>query len=282
MAVGATEYVDKTIADGVFIPDVWSKKVIKATEAKLVFGHAVWRDFESDAKIGKTVKIASIGELSARAKAENTAITYETIAETATTLTIATWVYAAFGIEDIVRLQSNIALREAYQQKVGYALAKKLDTDLAALVAGFSQTTGTLGTNLTDDDILAAIEYLNEADAPEEDRVMVLSPNEYVNLMRQDKFVSGDYVSFNPVMTAKVPRLYGMPVLQTTNIYKPAAGQSANAIFQKEAVAAVVQKAPDMHYFYDIDFFTHKIAAETVYGVGETRDLFGVYLKGKY
>ena len=150
MAVGATEFIDKTIADGVFSPDVWAKQVLRATERKLVFARLVNRAFEDDASVGKTVKVASIGELAARAKAENTAITYETVAETATTITLNVWTYAAIGIEDIVQVQSNINLRNEYQRKIGYALAKDVDTALATNVTGASQTVGTLGVHFTD------------------------------------------------------------------------------------------------------------------------------------
>ena len=88
MAVGATEFVDKTIADGVFSPDIWSKQVLRATESNLVLARSVNRGFEDDASVGKTVKVASIGNLAARAKSENNVITYETVAETATTITL--------------------------------------------------------------------------------------------------------------------------------------------------------------------------------------------------
>ena len=75
MATGATEFVDKTIADGIFSPDVWSKKVLAATESNLVLAKLFNRQFESDATVGKAIKIASIGNLAARSKTENTAIT---------------------------------------------------------------------------------------------------------------------------------------------------------------------------------------------------------------
>ena len=35
-----------------------------------------------------------------------------------------------------------------------------------------------------------------------------------------------------------------------------------------------------MHIFYDIDFFTWKIASEIIFGSAEMRDAFGVWLKG--
>jgi hypothetical protein len=88
MPVGATTFVGKTIADGVFSPDIWSKQVLRATESNLVFAKCVNRSFEDDASVGKSVKVASIGNVAARAKTENTAIQYETVAETATTITL--------------------------------------------------------------------------------------------------------------------------------------------------------------------------------------------------
>jgi len=88
VATGATAFVGKTIADGIFSPDIWSKQVLRATESNLVFAKAVNRGFEDDAAVGKSVKVASVGNVAARAKTENTAIVYETIAETSTTITL--------------------------------------------------------------------------------------------------------------------------------------------------------------------------------------------------
>src|SRR5436190_12848490 len=115
MATGVTEFVDETMADGVFSPDVWSKHVLRATEANLVIANSVNRGFEDDASVGKSVKVASIGNLAARAKAENTAIVYETVTETATTITLNIWTYAAVGIEDIVKVQSTVDIQNEYQ-----------------------------------------------------------------------------------------------------------------------------------------------------------------------
>ena len=41
-----------------------------------------------------------------------------------------------------------------------------------------------------------------------------------------------------------------------------------------------MQRQPKMHLFYDIDFFTWKVASEQIFGHGELRDAFGVWLRG--
>ena len=282
MATGATEFVDKTIADGVFSPDIWSKQVLRATESNLVIAASVNRGFEDDASVGKTVKVASIGNLAARAKTENSNIVYETVAETATTITLNIWSYAAVGIEDIVKVQSIIDVQNEYQQKMGYAVAKDIDTKLAADFAGFSQVVGTLGTAVSDANVLAAIQLLDNADVPQDDRFFVMSPAEKVAKLALDRWSNALYIGTSqyPTRTGTLGDMYGLTLKMTTNLVHPAAGQANNAIFHRDALALVVQRTPKTHIFYDIDFFTWKLAVEVIYGHQEMRDNFGILLNG--
>lgn len=282
MATGAAEFVDKTIADGIFSPDVWSKQVLRATESNLVIARSVNRTFEDDASVGKAVKVASIGNMAARAKAENTAITYETVAETATTITLNIWSYAAFGIEDIVKVQSQINLQNEYQRKLGYALARDIDTKLATDFAGFSQSVGTLGTAASDANVLAAVKLLDDADVPQSDRFFVMTPAEKVAKLALDRWSNALYIGTGnqPVKNGQLGDMYGLNLEVTTNLVKPAAGQANNSIFHKDALALVQQRAPNTHVFYDIDFFTWKLASEVIYGHQEMRDNFGILVLG--
>ena len=282
MAVGATEFVDKTIADGVFSPDIWSREVLRATESNLVLARSVNRGFEDDASVGKTVKVASIGNLAARAKTENTAITYETVAETATTITLNIWSYAAVGIEDIVKVQSIVDVQNEYQRKLGYAVAQDIDTKLATTLGGFSRSVGTLGTAASDANVLAAIKLLDDADVPQDDRFFVMSPAEKVAKLALDRWSNALYIGTGsmPVKNGMLGDMYGLNLAVTTNLVKPAAGQANNAIFHRDAIALVVQRTPKTHIFYDIDVFTWKLAVEVIYGHQEMRDLFGVLVLG--
>ena len=283
IAATGNEFVDASIANGIFSPDVWSKQVLAATESNLVFARVVNRQFEDDASVGRTVKIASIGNLAARAKGENNAITYETIAETATTLTLNIWDYAAVGIEDIVNVQSNISLRQQYEKKIGYALSKDIDTKLSSGIAGFSQSVGTLGTPFTDDNVRRANRLLDDGDVPEDDRVLIMSPAEKEDKLGLDRWTNSLYRG-NPGQQLNRGQIgseiYGLTPYVTTNLTKPSAGQADNVVMHRDAYALVVQRQPKMHLFYDIDYFTWKIAAEQIMGHGELRDSFGVYVKG--
>ena len=282
MATGANEFVDKTIADGVFSPDKWAKEVLRATESNLVFAKNVNRQFEDAAEVGRTVKVASIGNLAARAKTENTAIVYETIAETATTITLNIWDYAAFAVEDIVKVQSIVDVQNEYQMKMGYAIARDIDSKLAADVAGFTQTVGTLGTALADVDVIRSKQYLDDADAPADDRFFIMSPAEKASKIGLDRWSNALYIGQGntPVKSGTLGDMYGLTLKMTTNLVKPAGGQAQNAIFHRDALALVVQRTPKTHIFYDIDMFTWKLAVEVIYGHQEMRDNFGIYLMG--
>ena len=128
-----------------------------------------------------------------------------------------------------------------------------------------------------------AVQYLDDANVPEDDRFMVMSPAEKNDKLGLDKWTNALYRGDQkPVNTGEIGReIYGLMPYMTTNLNAPAAGQAANFIGHRDFMALVQQRQPKMHLFYDIDFFTWKVAGETIYGEGELRDTFGVYVKGK-
>ena len=243
---------------------------------------SVNRGFENDATVGKTVKVASIGNLAARAKVENTAIVYETVAETAVTITLNIWSYAAVGVEDIVKVQSQVDVQNEYQKKLGYAIAKDVDSKLAADFAGFSQTVGTLGTALSDANVLAAVQTLDNADVPQDERVFIMSPAEKVAKLQLDRWSNALYIGTGnmPVRNGILGEMYGLTLKVTTNLVKPAGGQANNVVMHRDALALVQQRSPKMHLFYDIDVFTWKLASEVIYGHQQMRNTFGVLANG--
>jgi len=282
MATGATEYVDSTLGNGVWVPDLWSAEALVAMRKNLVFAENVNRQWEKEATIGKSVYVPSVSHLDARAKVENTAITFQTNTETAVQILIDKWYYAAFGIEKMVRKQGKMDIVAKYQNELGYALAKQVDSDLAALVPGLSQTVGTLGTNLSDDNLRRAKQYLDDADVPLANRVIVINPAEENNFLSFDRYTSADYVNTNtPVLNGEIGKLYGVPVLKTTNLNAPSAGQAACVMMHKEAFALVIQSQPDTHMDFSISHLADQVAMEIIYGVKEMRDDHGVYLRAK-
>jgi len=285
MATGTTEFIDNTTAD-VFIPELWSQEAIVQRENTLIFAPLVDRRFESGLSFGDLIHVPSVGNLAVRTKSANTAITYETITETQTDITIATHEYVAIAIEDITKIQANRDQMQLYAGKLGYALALAVDDVLAGLMDNFSQIVGSLGVNLVDDDLLRAQQYLDDADAPMDSRYMVVSPAEASGMLKLDRFVHNDYqVLHGDLQTTDAARAYitsflGMAIYKSVNVEGTNAAGHDNAMFHKNAIALVMQQSVKAYHHFDIDFIVDKVAMTQLYGTQEMRDDHGVFMRG--
>jgi hypothetical protein len=109
-----------------------------------------------------------------------------------------------------------------------------------------------------------------------------MTPAEKVAKLALDRWSNALYVGTSnlPAKNGVLGEMYGLTLKMTTNLVKPSAGQANNAIFHRDALALVMQRSPKTHVFYDIDFFTWKLASEVIYGYQEMRDDYGVLLLG--
>ena len=283
----ATDFIDVTSA-AAFIPELWATSVLAARENKLVYANLVNRTFEKEMRKGDTLHVGSIGNLAARSKTANTAITYETIVETNTDILVNTHEYAAIAVESIIEVQANRDMLAAYSGKLGYALALSVDDVLAGLVDNFTQTVGTWAVENEWDDFIRADQYLNDADVPMEGRAITLSPAANAGMMKHDRFLSSDYgfVHGDGPPTTMLERSYRKsllsiyPIYMSVNVEGTNAAGHDNGVFQKESLALVMQLTPTVRHMYDIDYFADKVAVENLYGTKEMRDNHGVWLKG--
>jgi N4-gp56 family major capsid protein len=286
VATGATEFIDNTTAD-VFIPELWSMEAIVERENQLVFANLVDRKFEKGLSYGDTIHVPGVSNLAVRTKSTNGAIDYETVTESNTDISIATHQYVAIALENITRVQNNRDQLKLYAGKLGYALAQAVDDVLAGLVDNFgTNIVGTLAVELTDDELLRARQYLDDADAPQESRVMIVSPAQETGLLKLDRFVHNDYDSVHGpgretgLEKAYVSSFMGMPIYRSVNVEGTNSAGHDNAMFQKEAIALVMQISPKTYHQFDIDYIVDKVVIEQLYGTQEMRDDHGVFMKG--
>ena len=184
-----------TTTSNVFLPTVWSREVVRATENALVAAGLVKRYDYLVTGRGQTIDIPNISNaFTARAKVQGTDVTDDNYTETQTQIQVSNWYYNSFIIEDIVSVQSIYDLRSEYSNKAGYSIAKKVDTDVMSNWSSWTNTAvGTYGIDLGDATIVAAYEALNLADMPLEDRAFIVYPKQISAIMKLDKFVKADY-----------------------------------------------------------------------------------------
>ena len=230
------------------IPELWSSMTRDAVEATVVAAGLVESSKYGLAELkggpGDTQNIPYISNPTANTKTANTNITLEVIgpssAEASQSFTVGTHQHVAFAVENITDVQSKTNLRRKYTDKAGYALAAATDTNLHTLPQSFSQTIGTLGLEPSFDDWLAASQNLDDANAPESTRFIIVRPATYYSMRKLDQFVNADYTGTLGKMTTgrqHVGTIFGnVPVYKTTLVRAPTSGQADNWYCHKEGV----------------------------------------------
>lgn len=266
-------------------------ETLRQQEAALVVAPLVKR-YDSLVKgRGDTVHIPEVSNLVANDKVANTDVTLQSITESERTIAIDKWKEASFLVEDIVKVQSNYDLMSEYTSKAGYAIARSVDTDILALYTGFTNpAVGTYGSDIDDDALVAAIQALDEANAPLEDRAIILHPKQKAALMKLDKFVKADFLGqyANPTPVKRGPNnrylwgeIYGTPVYYTTQVPVTAGtpSETHNICFHKEALALALQLAPRTQGTYWQRSLGWLVTVDTIYGVNNLRLDHGVEIK---
>jgi hypothetical protein len=283
-----------------FIPEVWSTEISDATQSHTGLADLVDRSFESEMTSGDIIHIQDWSNPAVRVKTEGTNSTFTNITETQQNVTINREAYVRFVVEDIAELQSKYAVRSRYTDKSTYSLMAHIEGDvtsgLASLPDDFSQVLGALGSDPTTDDIIRAVQYLDDGDVPESDRFLYMSPSFHAALLKQDVFTNGDYGPKGAVSSGRVTKpVYGATahVSSLANNNPAAAAQSYSWFCHKKGVALILQQSPKvMPMIWSNDMFGWDTVIKTIYqfaerliapstlGGGTSDDRFNVAIKG--
>jgi len=282
-----------------FIPDVWSKEIIYQTNNAAIFAPLVRRDFDGEIKeSGNVVKVPLFSAVTVGDKNENTAVTYTNYTESTKDITINKHKFFGFRVEDLAAIQSQPDLIAGYSAQGGRGLAGAIDIDLAALITDASVTqnvgaTSSAGayTSITDAVIRNAVQLLDEANAPSDDRFLVISPAQKNALLGIDKFVDASKIGDPSVIRKGLfGQIYGVNVYISNNLADVAmvtsSSESAEVpahkacmMFHKEAFALCTQLQPRVQAAYDIDYLATSVVGDVLYGKGVLVPTFAVQIR---
>jgi N4-gp56 family major capsid protein len=298
--VTSSNTVTKTRADK-FIPEIWSDEIIAAYQKSLVMAPLVMK-MNVKGKKGDTIHVPKPLRGSANVKAAATQVTIQSSVEEEVLVSIDQhYEYSRF-IEDIVETQALGSLRQFYTADAGYALAKRIDTDLLALgkslgdgdgtdfthsrsftftSTGLTAFTGTNEAAFTDAGFRAAIQLLDDADVPMENRYFVIPPSLKNTLLGTDRYVSDSFVGEaggGGIRNGRIGNIYGVEVYVSTNVPTAASGDKAAMLFHKDAFVLAEQMAVRSQVQYKQEFLSTLFTADTLYGVKTVRSDAGVVL----
>jgi hypothetical protein len=188
-----------------------------------------------DGKKGDRVTIPTLGRLGVNRKVAGAPVTLQQGNTGSWSIDVTQHVEASFMVEDIasIFLDPNGLLSSNLAKEAAYAINRDLDAFILGLRAAVMNVGGTqviyssnngLNTAATTSNpldlttILRAKRALDERDVPASDRVWVVSPAQYNQLLAADKVQNFFYRTSKPIESAEVGVLFGSPVYMTSMI----------------------------------------------------------------
>jgi hypothetical protein len=261
-----------------FIPEIFSKNVLVAVKNQLVVTPVVNHSYEPELVLGDTLYIPQTNTVAATEVTVGTeGVQKNPFNTSAVALAINQYWEAPVTIDYMSRRQSQVDLVRYAEGESAYAIQKKIDSTLCDLFSSLSDGTGygTDGAAITDQVLIDAVEELDEANVPEENRSWIFDPSAKADLMKIDKFVRSDYFASDAIPTGGFRKdVYGAPVLITNNLTVNSTG-NYGAYVHRDALAIVVSE--DMEVDRVEQPLKHQIVLNTtaLWGVKGLRDDFG-------
>lgn len=272
---------DPTLAELItakFIPEIFSKNTIFHTTSNLVVANCVNTEYRKELQKGSVVNIPVFSEVTTAEVTPGTEATAIDAANaTAAAITVDRWRVAKVEESEMMGIQDYGGYMEGAAKSCGYAVAKDIDTHLGSLFSALASNSrqGSDGQTLTDDIILALLEYLDSGDVPDKPRYLIGDPSSKVDVLKIDKFVRNDYIRGSaPIMTGQFGEIYGMPFLTTNNLTAVTTG-NYGVMMHQDAIGLVLQANP---YSQRIPMpWVHQTIyqVKVIYGAAEIRDTFG-------
>jgi hypothetical protein len=254
-------------------------------------------------KKGDTVNIPSPARGNASLKAATDAVTLIANSETNIQVLINQHYEYSRLIEDIVEVQALTSLRSFYTEDAGYALARRIDTDLVRLGRAFNGAT--VGTNdyatsntatkafvgsdgttaynstssnaaaLTDAAIRRTIQRLDDNDIPMDGRFFLIPPSSRNTLMGLTRYTEQAFVgNGDAIRNGEIGQLYGMAVFATSNADTGAGNSGADRIClmgHRDSMVLVEQIGIRSQTQYKQEYLGTLFTADTLYGVKALR-----------
>ena len=315
MATGVIGTNNQTVTTAAtFIPELWSDEVIATYQKNLVLANLVTR-INHKGKKGDTINIPTPVRGSATSKGENSLVKIQGDTHGNTALSIDKHYEYSVLIEDMAEVQALSSLRRFYTEDAGYALSTQVDLDLfnqtahlnggngvvvdgttawnkaqvfdsSGVLADWDRTANTNAGNAVslttggDAAIRSMIEKLDLADVPQDGRAIVLTPRQYTDMLGIARYTEQQFIGDgNAIKTGKVGMIYGIEVFVTNAMgTASSAGGTVHDIglvIHKDAMALVEQLGVRSQSSYMQEYLGDLYTADTIYGVGEMRNLSG-------
>lgn len=268
------------LSSGMFIPVLYSTQVIQHVMSNLVAASLVNIRYASDLRFGHTVNIPVMSEVTATEVTPGTDhAVVNAVSASPKTITVDQWYAAQIETSDYNDIQNRPDYLAEAAKSCGYAVAKVIDSFVCTFFDDLASMSGTGygsdGQTLTDDIVLALMQYLDAGDVPDDgQRCLIGDASSKVDLLKIDKFIRNDYVRNPVVATGKFGEIYNMGFFTTQNLTDSTTGHFG-VMMHRDAIGLVVQRNPRSVRFELPEQFVTRYRTDAIYGAGQLRNTFG-------
>jgi N4-gp56 family major capsid protein len=188
-------------------------------------------------------------------------------------------------LTDMAIESANEDVAAAVGRQIGDAMAKKVDTELAGLFSGFSNTVGSGAREITVEDLFKAAATLRANNAPGP-YACVLHPYQ-AHQIKLQLTNAGSTMShaLSDVGNAAlndgfVGQIAGMNIFESTVITGDSAGAFVGAAFAQDALGYMVKRDMRIEEQRDASLRATELVGSMAYGVKEIFDVYGVGIIG--
>lgn len=266
-----------------FVPDIWSARILQNLSKTSVAGAVCNRDYEGDASVGDSVKITSITDptITAYTGAD---MTPEDIDDATRSLALDQKQSFNFYLDDVERAQSvnGGAIMQAAIDRASYGLSNTLDAYVLNLMAAGASNSApdhdiAEATISTASDAYDAIVnwgvLLDEANVPQEERFVVVTPGFYGKLLKDTRFVgAGDDAGAATRANGRVGQAAGFDVYKSNNLPAgPGAGAGTYQIAGSRYATTLAEQVRSVEAYRVEKKFADGVKGLHVYGALATR-----------
>lgn len=279
----ATNPTNTTTYNDVSYAAIINDEVLDALMAAVVTPPLLAK-YPLEGKASKAVQIPKADKFTAAAVAEGTELQNTALTTSAVTIT-ASEIGIQATVTDVLEVSDIPAAHGARLRQLGRAIADKIDVDICALFAGFTNAVGATTVNITLANILDAIYTLEAADAASLGSLVgVLHPRQTGDLrVELEADAASIYNSKSDGSITKANAGYfgswfGVDLFQSTNVPTANAGADrAGGIFVRDYALGMATKwmaRVETMRWPSIRGWV--LVATAMYGVGEVEDSAGV------
>lgn len=217
-----------------WIKKQWATFVRRELEQNMLMRKYVWNVTFPQGKKGDQLTIPTIGRLGVNRKLEGVPVTLQKPTNGTWTVLVDQFAETSFMVEDLmsIMLDPSGLMADNLAKEAAYAIGRDIDAYILGLRANinanaasvvFSSNNGlnnasTTSQPFTLNAFLRAKLILDNRDVPATDRVLIVSPTQYAQLLALDKVQSMFYRTSAPLENSIVGTLMGVPVYMTSMI----------------------------------------------------------------